>query len=294
MQVYFTKLRNSAIIPVPASFGSIGYDLCYDDVTTDDQSTPIESIILAPGESKALGTGIAIQMPPKRDNIMMGARIFPRSGLAIRNGIDVFAGLIDNDYRGEIKVILYNSSSDPVEIRRFEKIAQLAFINFCMPPLIQTSQLENTDRGDGGFGSTGRFTDFTEMNAPADAPPTFVFNIYSRNQPRFRINNNRNGPRPAAAFDVHEAKTNVIPNTTSGFGGTVNLLNASNLSNRFGNPPNNTRGFGGTINPPNNTGGFGFGGNGNPPNNTGGFGNPNNTIRFGSGGNGNSSNCDTS
>jgi dUTP pyrophosphatase len=110
------------------------------------------SLILAPGERRAIPTGFAIALPPGTEG-----QVRPRSGLALRHGLTVAnaPGTIDADYRGEIQVILVNLGDRPVTIRRGERIAQLVVAPVTRPEWCLTETLPPTDRGDGGFGHTG-------------------------------------------------------------------------------------------------------------------------------------------
>ena len=132
-------LDEGASIPIRGSTESAGYDL----------SSNEEGIIPA-GERKLIKTGVKIAL-------IYGTygRIAPRSGLAYKNGIDVFAGVIDSDYRGEIGVILFNSSKEDFEYKKGDRIAQLIITPILLPSLIQVESLDDTSRGDGGYGSTG-------------------------------------------------------------------------------------------------------------------------------------------
>jgi dUTP pyrophosphatase len=111
-----------------------------------------EDIVLNPLQRLAIPTGIAIEMPP-----FFEAQVRPRSGLALKNGLTVLnaPGTVDNDYRGEIKVIMINLGYEPFTISRGMKIAQMVFCKFDQADLIITEELSDSIRGDGGFGSTG-------------------------------------------------------------------------------------------------------------------------------------------
>ncbi|EGR30580.1 hypothetical protein IMG5_128830 [Ichthyophthirius multifiliis] len=127
------KLHKQAIIPQKGTSGAAGYDLCACQETT------------IPAKGKQLvKTGLSIAVPTGNY-----ARIAPRSGLAWKNFIDVGAGVIDEDYRGEVNVLLFNHSNDDF------KIAQM-IIEKITPTIIQeVEELDETLRGEGGFGSTG-------------------------------------------------------------------------------------------------------------------------------------------
>ena len=99
-----------------------------------------------------VGTGISLEIPEH-----VYARIAPRSGLAVKHGIDVLAGVVDSDYRGEVRVVLINHGDEPFVVRPGDRIAQILFELIASPPpvLQVTYALGATERGAGGFGSTG-------------------------------------------------------------------------------------------------------------------------------------------
>lgn len=111
-----------------------------------------ETIVLAPGERIAVPTGIAIALPHGFE-----CQVRPRSGLALKNGIAVLnsPGTIDEDYRGEVQVIVINLGSEPFAIERGLRIAQLVFARYARVSLETVDQLDESERGAGGFGSTG-------------------------------------------------------------------------------------------------------------------------------------------
>lgn len=141
-----TKLTENATIPSRGSAGAAGYDL----------SSSEDTVVLA-GWWLAVATGISIQVPGDHY-----ARIAPRSGLTFKHGLDVGAGVIDSDYRGEIKVILFNHGNKDFVIQRGDRIAQMIFEKISCPALQEISQEEmaraETARGAAGFGSTGTGT----------------------------------------------------------------------------------------------------------------------------------------
>jgi dUTP pyrophosphatase len=112
-----------------------------------------ESLTLAPGGRHAVATGFAIVIPEGHE-----VQVRPRSGLALKHGITCLntPGTIDADYRGEVKVILANLGSEPFEVVRGERIAQLVPAVVTAARLEEVDALDDTDRGAGGFGSTGR------------------------------------------------------------------------------------------------------------------------------------------
>lgn len=134
------KYFPEAKLPIRATPGSAGYDLA----ASDDKTIP-------PGGRDLVATGISIKVPEGTYG-----RIAPRSGLAVRNGIQVGAGVIDSDYTGEIKVVLFNSDpNNSFVIKAGDRIAQLVLEKIECPEVEEVSDLNNTYRGDGGFGSTG-------------------------------------------------------------------------------------------------------------------------------------------
>ncbi len=111
-----------------------------------------ETLKLRPGERALVPTGLALEIPPGFE-----AQIRPRSGLAMRHGITVLntPGTIDSDYRGEVKVLLINHGQDEFTITRGERIAQLVLAQVCQANLVNVVNLSDSERGAGGFGSTG-------------------------------------------------------------------------------------------------------------------------------------------
>jgi dUTP pyrophosphatase len=101
-------------------------------------------------ERAIVETGIAIEMPEG-----VYGRVAPRSGLAVRSGISVGAGVIDRDYRGELKVVLFNQGSESFDVKKGDRIAQLVLERHEMLEIEEVGLLEETHRGEGGFGSTG-------------------------------------------------------------------------------------------------------------------------------------------
>ena len=110
-------------------------------------------LILAPGQHALVPTGLTIALPPGYE-----AQVRPRSGLAAKHGVTVLnaPGTVDADYRGEIGVLLINHGEAPFPIRRGERIAQLVIATVVRAELVPAASLAATDRGSGGFGSTGR------------------------------------------------------------------------------------------------------------------------------------------
>ncbi len=134
------KLHEAARLPVRGSHWAAGADLCC-----------VEAFTLEPGERKLVPTGLAAEIPPG-----FYGRVAPRSGLAVKHGIDVLAGVIDADYRGELKVPLINLGQQPVSFAAGERIAQLIIEHAAMCDYIWAEELADTERAEGGFGSTGQ------------------------------------------------------------------------------------------------------------------------------------------
>jgi len=135
----FVRLTPSAYPPVYGSEGAAGADLC----ASDNCSVPAKGKLLVP-------TGLQIACPTGHY-----ARIAPRSGLASKLFIDVGAGVVDEDYRGEVKVLLFNFSDTDFEVKKGDRIAQLICEKYAHVDIEEATSLEETVRGSGGFGSTG-------------------------------------------------------------------------------------------------------------------------------------------
>lgn len=133
------KLVAHAVAPMRATEGSAGYDL----------SSAVDAVI-PPNGRLAVSTGISIGLPEGTYG-----RVAPRSGLAFKYGIDVLAGVIDFDYRGEVKAILYNSGDQHFFIKTGDRIAQLIIEKIETPDVAVVLEIDDTVRGAGGFGSTG-------------------------------------------------------------------------------------------------------------------------------------------
>jgi dUTP pyrophosphatase len=142
-RVQIHKLKPQAIVPRYMSAGAAGLDL----TATLDQP-----VVLAPGQRAAIGTGLAVAIPAGYEG-----QVRPRSGLALSAGLTVVnaPGTIDSDYRGEVKVLLINLGSDAVTIESGTRIAQLVIAPFSRADLVEVDELPPSERGAGGFGSTG-------------------------------------------------------------------------------------------------------------------------------------------
>ena len=110
-----------------------------------------EAVEIPAGGRAAVPTGLRVQIPPGHVGL-----VWPRSGLAVRHGIDTLAGVIDSDYRGEVKVVLANHGVEDFAISPGDRIAQLLVQRVERATFLSAPALDDTDRGEGGFGSTGR------------------------------------------------------------------------------------------------------------------------------------------
>ena len=135
----FVKLNEDAITPTKANKSDAGFDLYAS-----------HGAILEKHTHKLIKTGIAMQIPKGYVGL-----IWPRSGMAYKHGIAVFAGVIDSGYRGDIGVILYNSQYNDYNVEKGDRIAQLVLQKVEDFELLEVSDLNNTDRSEAGFGSTG-------------------------------------------------------------------------------------------------------------------------------------------
>lgn len=143
MQVKIKKLRENAILPTRGSLQAAGYDLhaCLDS-----------DLVIAPGAVAKVPLGVAVAIP---DGYFGG--VFARSGLSTKQGLRPAncVGVIDSDYRGECMVPLYNDSSEPRTLCHGDRIAQLVILPYLSVEFEETDTLDETTRGEGGFGSTG-------------------------------------------------------------------------------------------------------------------------------------------
>lgn len=147
LNVPVVQMPHAQGLPLPKyeTSGSAGMDL----LAALEEGT---EIVLEPGERKLVPTGLRLSLPQGLE-----AQVRPRSGLALKKGITVLntPGTVDSDYRGEIGVILINLAQEPFTIVRGERIAQMIIARFEQIELTATDDLDNTERGAGGFGSTG-------------------------------------------------------------------------------------------------------------------------------------------
>lgn len=133
-------LHPEAKVPTKTNYNDAGFDL-YSNTST----------IIPPKQRKTVSTGIALQMPEH-----FAGLIWPRSGLSVKQGIDVLAGVVDSGYRGEIMVCLYNTSDQNVVINTGDRIAQIIFQEVPRVIMEVHESLGSSQRGDNGFGSSGK------------------------------------------------------------------------------------------------------------------------------------------
>ena len=145
IRIAISRLPHGEGLPLPAyaTAGAAGMDV-----------VSAEELVLEPGARHAVATGFAIAIPAGFE-----VQLRPRSGLALKHGITCLntPGTIDEDYRGEVKIILANLGAEPFAIRRGERIAQLVPAAVTKAAFDEVASLEETERGRGGFGSTGRW-----------------------------------------------------------------------------------------------------------------------------------------
>ena len=144
IQIQIARLSHGEGLPLPAyaTHGAAGMDV-----------VAAEDLDLQPGQRHAVATGFKVAIPEGYE-----IQVRPRSGLALKHGVTVpnTPGTIDSDYRGELKIIMINHGNQPFPIRRGERIAQLVPAAVTRASWSEVSELDETDRGAGGFGSTGR------------------------------------------------------------------------------------------------------------------------------------------
>ena len=140
------KIINKGTCPLPSyeTIGAAGMDV---------RANLSSTVYVSPGERMLVPTGLYLEIP-----VGLECQVRPRSGLALKKGITVLntPGTIDSDYRGEVGVILMNLSNENFTIEPNDRIAQLVFCPVIQVTLIETDTLESSDRGTGGFGSTGK------------------------------------------------------------------------------------------------------------------------------------------
>lgn len=143
-QLLVTRVESGAFLPARASEGAAGYDLF----------SCVDLKNLPPGQRAVVSTGIQVQIP---DGYY--GRVAPRSGLTVKHGLDVGAGVIDSDYRGVVGVVLFNHGNQHVTLPAGSRIAQLIIEKIITPEVVEVAagdkRVQETARGAGGFGSTG-------------------------------------------------------------------------------------------------------------------------------------------
>ncbi|MBR2982101.1 MAG: dUTP diphosphatase [Kiritimatiellae bacterium] len=141
MTVAFKKLSPEAVLPAYAHPGDAGMDVC-----------SVENLTVAPGGRALVRTGLAMALPPGYE-----AQVRPRSGLALKRGVTVLntPGTIDEGYRGEIGVILANFGDSDFVVEKGDRIAQMVIAPVTRAEVVEVDEVDSTDRGAGGFGSTG-------------------------------------------------------------------------------------------------------------------------------------------
>src|SRR5665213_564956 len=147
MEIQITRLPHGRDLPLPAYQSALAAGL--DLIAAVPADKPLN---LAPGARALIPTGIAIALPPGIE-----AQVRPRSGLAVKHGLTVLnaPGTIDADYRGELQVLLVNLGAEPVAITRGMRIAQMVIATVARAKMQEVEFLNETERGTGGFGSTG-------------------------------------------------------------------------------------------------------------------------------------------
>ena len=135
----FKQLDPKATLPARGSSFAAGLDIC-----------SIEAVVIESRQRAVARTGLAVAIPHG-----FYGRVAPRSGLAVKQGLDVLAGVIDSDYRGELCCVLYNTSDAAIELPAGSKICQLIIEKIITPQATWVNDLDETARGAGGFGSTG-------------------------------------------------------------------------------------------------------------------------------------------
>ncbi len=173
------RLTETAVLPKRGSAQAAGYDLCADvnvtvpscylninTITVDKNNLcvlPVNAITNFVGTGSCLvSTGIAVKIPEG-----YYGRVASRSGLAVKSHLEVGAGVIDSDYRGEVKVLLRNLGSQPFEVKQGDRIAQLILEKIITPDVTEVKDLDDTVRGNGGFGSTGISTLTKDVSNPS-------------------------------------------------------------------------------------------------------------------------------
>ena len=139
MPLYVQRLTETAILPTRGSELAAGLDLYAD-----------EALLIPPGNRALVSTGVAVALDPGTAGL-----IWPRSGLAVKSGVGIGAGVIDADYRGCVRVLMMNHGHEVLAVAKGDRIAQLVIQQIARPQMTEMDFLPGTDRGTAGFGSTG-------------------------------------------------------------------------------------------------------------------------------------------
>ena len=141
MTLRFRKVHPDAVLPSYAHPSDAGMDV-----------RSVEDLTISPGKRALVHTGLVMLLPP-----LYEAQVRPRSGLALKSGVTVLntPGTIDSGYRGEVGVILANFGDADFQGKKGDKIAQIVIAPVTQPEIVETTEVDETDRGSGGFGSTG-------------------------------------------------------------------------------------------------------------------------------------------
>ena len=141
MTVAFRRIHPDAVLPAYAHEGDAGMDV-----------RSVDEVVIPPGRRALVHTGLVMQLPPCAE-----AQVRPRSGLALKHGVTVLnaPGTIDAGYRGEVGVILANFGDSDFAVKKGDRIAQIVVAPVTQPTVVEVDEVSSSDRGDGGFGSTG-------------------------------------------------------------------------------------------------------------------------------------------
>ena len=142
MTLKFKRINPDAVLPAYAHPSDAGMDI-----------RSVEDLVIPAGGRALVHTGLVMALPP-----MYEAQVRPRSGLALKHGVTVLntPGTIDSGYRGEVGVILANFGADDFAVKKGDRIAQIVIAPVTQPEVVETEVIDETDRGEGGFGSTGK------------------------------------------------------------------------------------------------------------------------------------------
>jgi dUTP pyrophosphatase len=139
MSLRVKKLVENARIPSRGTPGAAGYDLA-----------SVVDAVIPPCGRAVVSTGLSIRVPKGTYG-----RIAPRSGLAVKYGIDVLAGVVDEDYTGDIRIVMFNTGKETYQVHVGDRVAQLVLEKIATPDVAVVVDFDDTERGSGGFGSTG-------------------------------------------------------------------------------------------------------------------------------------------